>query len=1134
MPTEGDKKEISMPVQGSNDALDSLSRKASALNQQVNDLAINSQEKCREFERESTSLWNRLAAELEEFNEYVANFVTETGAVKAEILTASHTLINSIAKSRQKLNNGLFYTIYISVVGLIISEIFSAPFAVLTVFMIASSAAAAANICLRLLEKDLQNHKSSTEQAIKKISNVITLAPHKLRIAVDFQPINKKASDLLKDLDSLRNVVSSYLRQIEAYYVSKNKRNKLKLFSQTYRSSITTLNISLKKESNNFLNSFYSKEDDEEKWAQIVSKRITNDCGVPEEILNVAFYEYVQSSRRESEWELIAEKPELLTCLAKLMCEKNLETVYFDKRLIENSSAVVSMLEISGAVSLNEFESCLRKFYLKLNVFKKTLISALRAHNIIDENCETKVLKYVPYSSDEENYQLELFNYVSKILKLQTEYVQLIYYNTVGDKERGQKIWRQLVHDEDLRKGNERRKKLVSFLMMQRLLSYPPEYHVDQVTSFSSDVIESLDDCNLLSIEKAVNWSIQELDGFKDLILKAVENFTQPIDISTVREIDSFLPAKKGLSNQLLGEIATKIKIEMPLIRLFFLTYTKKGDSQNSAFLEVKEEKDSNSLLYELAELLVQSKRIEIFGEEIEAVQNLVTILKHQEKLDLVETQLLVNKYSSLMRYNRQLSEFLYREKLLVDARILSFEVLFDLMKKSAREETYTQLDLLVKFIINTASAMGHDHTMDQLDELVLASLALFTWEKKDNTVEEACGRAARSDLACHIVYQYCSLNDAKMGEETIYLRDVFWSVISGKYVDEELFAEFRLHLLRGIIISRKQSLINFAVNGVKQKLDEMEDVRKTLIECQDDFKTVLRTELGRGAVNILLNSNSVCAYLITTNGRSPVIRSVIDGMVNNKQNVGTDDQVGNLLLFDPKSKVAGGFYTRLGLVPLGMPFLQFSTKFEKVFNSAKDAYIQSHPRDAKKDYTINLVRIIPSEIGLKTIHDYRSLKKHQQLFENISDLMIKKFELIDNFELVISVSGEDARIKVKKLWITAIDSSASLFTIISSEITPILQKNRKLKQFLKNETLDKELKVLYGCQRLSELAIRMKEAKQNHATIPGNSFEDIFLEQISAILQKHDVRVDNSEIAQLSSTVMSKLVKHGKVLSLD
>jgi hypothetical protein len=196
----------------------------------------------------------------------------------------------------------------------------------------------------------------------------------------------------------------------------------------------------------------------------------------------------------------------------------------------------------------------------------------------------------------------------------------------------------------------------------------------------------------------------------------------------------------------------------------------------------------------------------------------------------------------------------------------------------------------------------------------------------------------------------------------------------------------------------------------------------------------------------------------------------------------------------------------------------------------AKAEYIKGHSGDADKDYSVRLTRVIPSELASKRIIDPNGELKHPDLYEAIKELMLENF-LLDSVEFAISFSGEEVGVKVKEMWTAAIDSSASIYKMIKSELAPITKKYEKLEFILEEKAVEKGLKVLYKREKLSSLAIAINNSKEEYSKA-GHAFAGEFIGQISQILREQGCIIETQDLEIISNSILSKLVKHGKVLS--
>lgn len=291
----------------------------------------------------------------------------------------------------------------------------------------------------------------------------------------------------------------------------------------------------------------------------------------------------------------------------------------------------------------------------------------------------------------------------------------------------------------------------------------------------------------------------------------------------------------------------------------------------------------------------------------------------------------------------------------------------------------------------------------------------------------------------------------------------------------------------------------------------------------------MLSTELTRDAITLFLNSNLISAYLITTSQPGAVIRGIIDGTM--QECASQDSSYDGFLLMETKSKSIGGYHTRTGLAPMGIPFKEFSEKFEQLFEDAKDTYKRNNPAKANKDYSINLIRILPSNVAFRAIGN----KLNQQLpslIATVGNLMVEKLDLMENFQFATSISGEEPKLKLKKIVTAAINQYTSIYTLTKIETSSVLSRDAQLKNIISNKIVDKTLMSKYSSNNLCDLSIAIFKTKKTYET-KRLSFETEFQKTIEESIVEAKGKIDQEQLKVLSAMVLSKLEKYGRILSL-
>jgi hypothetical protein len=1115
------KADQAVSTSGTKKKIEELIEQKAVLKQELENLSTISKEEVNKLSLETSQRKRLLVDDLDRVNSLLSAIHKELQNSKNQSVDTVNKLLQEIRTTNRNISDYVFIALAASIVGILTTVALGVPFVFLGVFLSIIGASFAARFTLKYLESKFSSFEFFFEDLKNSLIKIKKLEEDPIPVHVNFQLINDKAASVVSNSDNLREKTAKYVNCTGAYYSLRDKQERLRLFTTKIRNSLVSIGISPNDQG--YLDTFSSEYDSEEEWLVEVAEGLSEPCHTNSAVLGLLFAEYYLPKKVNELWSKVASKEKLVRQLAELLYTKY--SCSNSPVIVAGEIASVKILNNMSTFSLPIFEKKFNDFYEPFSQSKTNLISAIRSYGVNDKILEKDTLQLVASSNEQQEFLSQLFDLVSVKLSIPRDIFALMYYDNIRVIEEVKTIWVAIKNPEK----TELLHKLVSFLIDYKVLDLPTAYSQDQLTTFIIRRLCFLKDYSLLEVKTTIANTFFEMENNKSLVLRAVEHYLTSLEVQTSHEICSYLPQDYPTLIPIIEEVAEKTGIEKEIVELFYNCYIKKRVNGESPFTTFR----NSSKLVDLAKLLVDSKRIEIFGEEIEAEQSLITILGSQKDLDLPEIQFLVNKHSMLMTYNRQLANFLHDERLSATGA-LSFEVLFKTMSKVVNEETYKQLEKLMAHFVRANETTYKQYTSDQLYQLVLATLALFTWRIKDVTSDQAVKKAAEHPIAYRIIYHYESVNEVRIGENKVPLGEIFSNFVEGKYVDDELLAVFRHNLSNGIIISRKQELIDQSIQGVKQQLLKMEEVREILIECQDDFRTVLRTELSKDSITTLLNSSSIIAYIITTNNRSPVMTGVIDGIAEGTIKVNIDgfaeySSSDDIILLS-KDKVVGGYYTRVGIVPLGMSFKEFSDRFEAMLFKAKAEYIKGHSGDADKDYSVRLTRVIPSELASKRIIDPNGELKHPDLYEAIKELMLENF-LLDSVEFAISFSGEEVGVKVKEMWTAAIDSSASIYKMIKSELAPITKKYEKLEFILEEKAVEKGLKVLYKREKLSSLAIAINNSKEEYSKA-GHAFAGEFIGQISQILREQGCIIETQDLEIISNSILSKLVKHGKVLS--
>ena len=701
MPQE--KVEPAVSEKGLSNRIEELGEQRAELNQEIESLSTTNKKEEKELLLEISQRKQILDNDLENVNSLINTIDKELLFAKKHSIDAINKLLQSVRSINKKISDYVFFALVASVAGILTSFAFGLSLGFVGVFLLVIGACVSARFTLKHLESNFSSFEAFLDNVKQSLLKIDKLEENPVPVRTNFQPINDKASTLTSYSKQLRDKTTTFVDWTQTYYSLRNKRENLRLFASKIRNTLCALAISPNSKAMDYLDAFTSDYDSEEKWIMEAAEGLSESCHTNSKVLGLLFAEFVYPEKVTELWSRVKSDEELFKQLAEFLYTKFSGTTY--PITVNCDLASGKILQDMPTFSLSVFEKKFHDFYEPFCQSKTNLISAIRAYGVIKETLEQELLQLVASSNEEQNFLSQMFDLVSAKLQLPNDIIALMYYDNIHD-EKINVVWVTVKDPEK----TDLLLQLVSFLIDHGVLELPTNYSRNELTIFLMRRLNFLEDYSLLEVKASIANALFEMENNKSLVLRSVEHYLKPLELQTSQEIFSYLPQDYPTLMPIIEEVAKKTGVEREFVELFYNCYMKKRVDGKSPFIIFK----NSSKLIDLARLLVGSKRVELFGEEIEAEQSLVTILTSQDDLDLPTTQFLVNKYSMLMTYNRQLANFLYDEKL-SGTGALSFEVLFKTMSKVVNEETYKQLLELMKHFVRADETTYKQYTFDKL-----------------------------------------------------------------------------------------------------------------------------------------------------------------------------------------------------------------------------------------------------------------------------------------------------------------------------------------------------------------------------------------------------------------------------------
>ena len=1112
--------------------LQELTKKTAELSQEIKDSSSRLVGESDSFKQETQNLQSAISKELEVFNNTAVAYRKQATDAARQILKAAEDYTSSTHGLLKEVEKWSYRILVISLVVTVL-YVFSSTLlrlsdvTLVSVILLVVSIIASANITLRSIHGKFKDYEDKIAEDTKvTIRDVAGFIARPLELRTDPRNVNQKLSTFMSEFNKVLGAIGHYVPHLEKLYAWKNKEHRIRVFTQSVRNSLRNFGIKLDTRVDSDLLVFGPWEESEDEWLMKVSKIISKRLDIPEEAVLLAYYEYTDNVEgKRNAWNTILGKRELLKKMVEILCQgKIVDVQYLDVKQLSSVGAIEEILSRIGSFSLEEFRSVYYGFYTELTRHKRNVLSTLAEYNLkIDQATENKILGFVPKTNNREEWINELFELAARLVSVKRDIIELICSDRIGEYTRRKKCWENINHNNLL-------EELARFLLQQRQLELPDHYgRKPQSAKFVSRIIGEDSDYNLSRIIKTVSDALSKLDNQKKSLTQAIRSYSLHLSEDDREEFESLLPANDPLFDALTAYIQQKMMIDRNVIKLFYFDYVQAEEERKLLFSNIL----NLDTAAQVASLALRRMKIEIPKKKDDTVANLLTIMKSMSDFDVMKLQVLHGKYATLITYSDKILDFLRNERIVPKKEALDFVTLHEVIGEKIEASTFEQLKTLIEYIMKqngTFSSLG----TQEMRDIIVAAAALFLSQQEDAIAAEACMEAAQYSLASKVLYQCINLRDKKLGKTTVCLKNIAEAVIGEKYKDYDLLSDFKSKLAQGLLVRSLQELLLASIKKVEEEFGRTEELRMTLAEMKEELTAFFNIELHEDSVALLLNTGIISAYLITTSSGAPVFSGVIEGtLVDSCNKLATQDpSFEKLLQLETEEKVAGGRHTRVGLVPLNMHFEDFSDRFHKLFAEATASYIGLHPEDAQKDYSINLIRIFPSDVSFKLIQGTQAAeaKPLTNPVETIKNLMIEKFDLVSNLEFVVSLKGEEPKTTMKNIVTTIINTETSIYSLTKSSVGHIVSKHPKLLEKMENREFDKELESKRNCRNLSELAIIVHKIKTENITEVMEAFEKEFLVNIKQIISSTSSRLEQSQLISLSKSILATLDRIGAI----
>ena len=785
---------------------------------------------------------------------------------------------------------------------------------------------------------------------------------------------------------------------------------------------------------------------------------------------------------------------------------KQLAEVLFEKKIVntpdERNSLVIiaKLLKSLPRYSLETAVSRISAFFSDLRQFENACERHLDFYGLRIVEKRDALTSYVPESEQTEKWRDEVLLFIAKeILTLQPLNVKLLIQSAEGDQQ-SNKTWAEIIEKDDLQE-------LAKVLANKRI---SPKYPDFEETVFLAHLQVAMKEnkleFSLNNIETALDLIESEIIRTKNRIKRTIVEYK--IDAVNLSYASSFVPIQRArIEMDMLRIFSERTGIDLEITQLLYYQANGIDGAQ-----DIYEKLLQSPKIESLARLLVQKS----FVRESKFTVFIVPLLQTQRSFTLNGFISVYFHYESLFDGLETLGAFLKANNLL-EKKILSFEQLLQVCPVSKNDSLENELVTIAHEL--TPKVIG-EIALDEEQhyDFALASVALFMRTHGYSGYSVLCKEASRKHIfATKVLFQYITLvSEASLSGSHELLKNAVSQAVKGS-IQTANYEYFKTELADG----RLAASAEFLFSQFKQEImAELKSLRQGGFDTQllkdyvESIRTLLYQSIDERIVRDFLLNQVLSAYLLTVPGNLPGIRLVESNYLSEAEfelsSTKRDPTYFNLI----KLSKGGGKATRIGLVPPEVGFDDFSKKFNEIWSLAVRRYNDKEPEKIQDPLPCYLIRIFPSEDGLKEImpSSDTEIKPLEVVRGLIRDTVDSEYSITLLSLLQKTPNGKLALIKVIQ---EIFDSKKSSLGMMLTEQTTILAKAPEIKKKFEDKEVDKVLFKEYQVFKISSLS---KKITSQISSVGEKSAIDDFRSKLAVSLGDiHEITSDEFETLNLT-----------------
>ena len=596
-------------------------------------------------------------------------------------------------------------------------------------------------------------------------------------------------------------------------------------------------------------------------------------------------------------------------------------------------------------------------------------------------------------------------------------------------------------------------------------------------------IVEPLQDFTLNTAQELVRKSFDEVEDLKEIFLRTISGRVI-LDESQRSEFSQWLPTEIEPS-AIANWLNVNTGVSHSIFLLFYYDYTQDRKNRKIVFDDLRK----NDIVEDLARVLLEKRFIRISKSETEdnggPIRNLSALLLQIDDYDRSEIQSMFSTYNQLLNFARGLVDFCANQEVVPGRPSPTFGQVLKAVGLEEKE-TLVRHDLILNGILS-------DHASQELkapewfEHVVKATLTFYLVSRQDTLSPAACTDAGRDDMTARILYQFSRVNEDEEQKGSV-IRTKFGTVIrrtiDGTFTDYEYLESFKKELVGGFMYFRISHMLEARLQIIHLAVKERNEIEQKFQQYDGAFSTLLETKFK--TTNVVLESlqmNLVKAYVVTNPSQADVITGVIaqlptvcSELAKGNSTHKADRRYKDFVLTSERSF---GRATRIGIVPFGMEFKEFSDLFEQAFQVAVGKTVGAGSKHTPSEYAGNVIRIFPSSAYFKRVEGLPQTTPkldEDNPISIIAELVMKHYKHLEKFELMASLHGDPEKtVALKGLLTSSIDESTTLYLMAEDQFSVIA--GSKFYDDLRAGKVDQELIASFQKDTRSELALAVFRA---------------------------------------------------------